>query len=101
MTLPKISSRTISVNGVTYRWMVTGNDMVIDVIIEQDDAKGQKLCSCFAYHDGAPGGQKRKITPLTIKALILSALDKGWTPEAQGKPNFGINGESVVPISNE
>lgn len=101
MALPKQGSRTITVNGVSYRWMVTGNDMVIDVIIEQDAVKGQKLRSSFAYHDGTPGGQKRKITPQTIKELILSALDAGWTPESQGKSDFGINGELVVPISKE
>ncbi|MFK7778665.1 MAG: hypothetical protein QM501_11225 [Gimesia sp.] len=98
MTLPKKGSRTLTVNGVSYRWMVTGNDLVIDVIIEQDGVNGQKLRSSFDYHDGTPDGQKRKVTPQTIQKLIVSALDAGWVSGSQGKPDFGINGELAVPI---
>ena len=105
MTIPKKGSRTIIVDDTTYRWMVTGNDMVIDVIIEEEDAKGQKLLSGFDYHNETPErkitAQKRKVTPEVIKKLILHALESGWEPSAQGKPDFAVNGELVVPISNE
>lgn len=104
MTLPKKGSRAITVDNVSYRWMVTGNDGVIDVIIEQQDMKGQKLLSCFMYHNTSEGKdvpQKRQITPEAIKKLILYALDSGWEPNVQGKPYFGVDGEQVVPILNE
>ena len=105
MTLPKKGSKTITVDDTTYRWMVTGNDMIIDVIIEQDKVKGQKLLSGFDYHNETPDGnitaQKRKVTPEVIKKLILHALNSGWEPSAQGKPDFGVNGEEVIPILNE
>ena len=102
MTLPKKGSRTIDIDDTTYRWMVTGNDMVIDVIIEQDNVKGQKLLSGFDYHNETPEGdmttQKRKVTPEVIKKLILFALNSGWEPGALSKPDFRVNGEEVSPI---
>jgi len=101
MTLPEKGSRTISVNDTKYRWMVTGNDMIIDVIIEQDNVKGQKLLSGFDYHNGANEGytatQERIVSPEVIKKLILRALEIGWEPGVQGKPDFFVSGE-VVPI---
>ena len=105
MAIPKKGSRTIEVDGATYRWKVTGNDMVIDVIIEQDNLKGQKLRATFDYHNETPEGkikkQERLITPGVIKELIVFALKNGWVPGQNGKPDYGLDGEKVVPINYE
>lgn len=102
MTLPKKGSRLISVDGVSYRWLVTGNDMVIDVIVEQDEANGQKLKSQFKYHDHAPDGsstaQRRTISPETIHQLISQAIKQGWQPGTPGLSDFVIDGEKVIPL---
>jgi hypothetical protein len=103
MTIPKKGSRRIIVDNKVDRWMVTGNDMVIDFIVELEDIKGQKLLAGFDYHnekDGKIIAQKRKITPKLINRLILYVLKLGWEPSVQGRADFKVDGE-VLPILDE
>lgn len=105
MAIPRKGSRTIEVDGVSYRWKVTGNDMVIDVLIEEDNREGQKLRAMFDYHNETSEGkmkkQERLVTPGVIKALIVFGLNNGWAPDMKGRTDYGIDGEKVVPINHE
>lgn len=102
MALPKKGTRIISINDTTYRWMVTGNDMVIDVIIVQDQIKGQKLLGAFDYHNEITlknmATQNTQVTPEIIRKLIVLALKSGWEPGALGKPDFRVSCEDTASI---
>jgi len=104
MTIPKKGSRSIDIENNTYRYKVTGNDMIIDVIVEKENCHGQKLISSFEYHNESLSGslkaQERKVTPATIKALVIYALENGWEPDVKGKKDININGEEIIPIAN-
>jgi len=104
ITLPRKGSRTIDIENIKYRYKVTGNDMSIDVIVEKENCHGQKLVSTFEYHNELASGeqkpQERKVTPATIKSLIINALNSGWQPETKGKKELYLNGEIITPIKN-
>ena len=105
MSIPAKGSRKIAVDGVVYRWMATGNDLVIDVIVEKEESKGQKLVTRFDYHDMQRHGQlvpqRRKVTPVLVEMVIRKALDKGWRPDAAGVPNFFVEGEEIAPLVDD
>jgi len=102
MTLPRKGTRTIQIEESCYRFKVTGNDMIIDVVVEKENSRGQKLTSTFEYHNETENGemkkQERVVTPVVIKQLVLLGLKNGWNPVAKGRPNFHINGEEHFPL---
>jgi hypothetical protein len=102
MTIPRKGSRLITVHAMHYRWMVTGNDMVINVIVEKEGAKGQKLRVDFDYPNLSPHGsmmaQKRNVTPGVVIQCILYALQEGWEPDVKGTSAMVLDGEKIVPI---
>ncbi|MFK7786018.1 MAG: hypothetical protein AB8B56_12920 [Crocinitomicaceae bacterium] len=90
MGLPKKRSRKIVVDDICYRYIVTGNDDYIDLILEQEDVQGQRLTVSFRYHSimakTGPGTiQRNQITPVVVKRTIHYALDEGWTPNQKQK----------------
>ena len=90
MALPKKRSRTIIVDEIPYRYIVTANDDYIDLILEQEEIQGQRLTVSFRYHTipSASGGgtiQRNQITPVVVKRAILYALSNGWTPNQKAK----------------
>jgi hypothetical protein len=97
MGLPKKGSRRILINETNYRYIITGNDGYIDLIIEQDDCQGQRLTVSFDYHHEKEQkeselGEKytsltqtNQITPVVVKQSIEYGIDNGWTPNQKGK----------------
>lgn len=90
MALPKKRSRKIVVDEICYRYIVTGNDDYIDLILEQEEANGQRLTVSFRYHSvpsstGRGTIQRNQITPAVVKRTIHYALDNGWTPNQKEK----------------
>lgn len=81
MSLPKKGSRKIVVNEQSFRYIISGNDGYIAVIIEAENTKGQRLHVAFDYGTVAPA----EITPAIIKKTIETGLQKGWKPFEKGK----------------
>ena len=102
MTLPKKGSRSISIDGCEFRYKVSGNDGWIDVLIELEAGRGQKLKAVFDYHtelsEGGMRHQERKVTPSIIRQLIQHALSIGWQPEVGGEADLLVDGEVVAPL---
>ncbi|HRX83681.1 MAG TPA: hypothetical protein P5572_01535 [Phycisphaerae bacterium] len=74
MSIRRQGSSRIEVDDVGYRWIVSGNDGFLDLVIEQDEVKGQRLVIQMDYEIG-------QITPRLVAALIPAALARGWTPD--------------------
>lgn len=97
MGLPKKRSRKIVVDTISYRYIITGNDDYIDLIIEQEDVQGQRMTVSFKYHSAKmveelESGEKivsltqrNQITPSVVKQTIQFGLENGWTPAQKGK----------------
>ena len=95
MAIPKKGSRTITLDGVSYRWLIRrkatnsqqdyGNGQ-IHVAIELAKSPGTTLW----LHTDRPHPQDWNtekvvpITPLDISIWIKQALDLGWKPEKNG-----------------
>lgn len=78
MGLARKGTSRIQVEGRDYRWVVSGNDGFLDLIIEQSEGKGQRLAVQFSYSIG-------DITPGLVAQVIREGLRSGWTPEERGK----------------
>lgn len=92
MSLPKKGSRIINVNGLEYRYIVSGNDGYIDLIIESNENQGQRLVASFDYNhkyipttDGMKLKQQNSITPETVRKTIVYGLQNNWLPETKGQ----------------
>lgn len=97
MTLPKKKSRTITVDSVSYRWLVGIVNHRIHLTIEANDQNGQVLQAHFEPHDQfkmqSSGGwtfkkQGRSIRPRDVEKVIHHALANGWQPNEPLKPMF-------------
>ncbi len=95
MALPKKGLRKLDHDGKKYGWKVGkdpyychSGDLVNIVIQQMDVDKTQVLSVRFniiranriSYNDIYP------VTPANIIDIIDTALDKGWKPDAGGKP---------------
>ncbi|HYE20512.1 MAG TPA: hypothetical protein VEA69_18840 [Tepidisphaeraceae bacterium] len=103
MSLAKRSSRTISVDGVAYRWAVSPDDGYMWLVVERADRAGQRVEAVFEYHDvrGADGrnaGQRRAASPGVVAAVIRHALANGWRPGRGGLKPLRVGGEAVRPV---
>lgn len=97
MGLPRKGSRIIQIEKSCYRYIVSGNDGFIDLVIELDDAKGQRFTASFDYHhiraekkaiDGESYfslTQRNQITPAVVKEVIEFGIKNGWNPKKVGK----------------
>jgi hypothetical protein len=86
MGLSKKGSRKISVDGINYLWIASGNDGWIDLIIGSSLGQGQKLFAQFNYNlfeDPVSLRLKQglSITPNIVRQVINYGLQFGWTPE--------------------
>jgi hypothetical protein len=110
MTLPRKGSRLVEVEGVGYRWVVTGNDGVIDLYVERADAPARGLAAAFDYRGvyGAFDGrsrshhhlrQGRAVTPAVVTSVIRWALVHGWDPSARDAPPFRVFSEQTAVIA--
>jgi hypothetical protein len=79
VTLKKSGSRSITVDGETYRWTFGDNLDVWNVTIQRAVGSGQKLVLNWAAHATNPG-PPASITPSMIARAIQLAIAAGWTP---------------------
>jgi len=86
MGIPNKRSRRIVVDEQNYRYIITGNDGYIDLILESDEVDGQRLTVSFNYNpDEVWGKQTAQITPSVVKQVINYGLKNEWTPTEKGK----------------
>ncbi|MCA9577670.1 MAG: hypothetical protein KC668_19685 [Myxococcales bacterium] len=104
MTLPRRGSRTVIVDGVTYRWRVrtrptaaqrTGRSP-LGVAVERDDVRGATLVAVLRRLHPGSGGLERTyaVTPREVAAVVREALSAGWTPTHEG-PQFAFRPASA------
>jgi hypothetical protein len=88
MGLARKGSRTISVGGTEYRWVVSPDDGFMRIVIERGTEPGQRVSIQVGYGDErTPSGgsvQTERITPALIERLILEAPSLGWRPAERG-----------------
>ncbi len=84
MTLPRKKSRTITVDGVRYRWLVTpvNEHHELQVFVEHADGQGQCLRHVRSQIYSTAGIPS--MTPRYIAALVRQALASGWRPSVPG-----------------
>jgi hypothetical protein len=110
MALAKKGSSLITIEDVSYRWVVSANDGFMLLVVESADQNGQQLKACFHYHDISEPehagvsrivGQRRSITPRVVREIILTGLTHGWLPSQRGLPAFDLDGDQVVPLEEQ
>jgi hypothetical protein len=73
----KKRASVITVKDDRYRWVVSGNDGFLDLVIEHAEVPGQRLAIQMDYTIG-------QITPKFVRQMILTALESGWVPTQRG-----------------
>ena len=71
MTISKKGSRKIVVNNTEFRWVATGNDGWISVVIWPSDSDNQKLVGTFDYHTEYLNEVNEKGAYVKLKGQIL------------------------------
>ncbi|WP_336111120.1 hypothetical protein [Streptomyces sp. PTD9-10] len=83
MALRKKGTRLITVDGVAYRWRVSGGAGCctgcasgrFDFVVEQADQKGAVLMAATSAFP---------VVPSIVEAGVRTALDHGWQPARKG-----------------
>jgi hypothetical protein len=107
MGLAKKGSAKIRVQERDYRWVVSPNDGIMDLVIQENSGKGRKLAIAIDYDDerhpmpSIPGGfsvtPQRQITPGMVRDMILQAIGLGWQPDTRGKTmSFRLKGDRLT-----
>ena len=99
MAMPRKKSRTLIVDGATYRWTLTGNRGSLFVVVESEESPGQVLQAEFDAEDSFESidyrhsihTQGKSITPKTISRVVRYALAKGWNPNGKNLRPFVLN----------
>ena len=73
MTLPTKGSRTIEVDGVVYRWIVSPDSGFMVVVVEAAKLQGQRVEAYFDYAN-------EPVTSAMVREIIKHALSNGWEP---------------------
>lgn len=95
MAIPKKGSRTVTVNGVRYRWRIrsrptygeaayTGGFSVAVERAEPPLGCVLLLAAPFPRQDNWLGHASKAVTPRMIASSIEGALARGWQPEHPG-----------------
>ena len=90
MTLPRKGTRSIVVDGVAYRWMVTAADDRYPGFVAT--LAGQPRCELLWTRYG---GEPEIIAPGFVAAGIRAARHEGWLPDEPGPPFTMLNGERI------
>ena len=99
MTIPKKKSRSISLDGESFRWMVRATENELVLTVAHDDG-GQLLQSTLnklnLFREGAASGweyvrQGRQITPSLVRQLMETALFQDWKPKEKISKPFILN----------
>tara|TARA_R110002050_G_scaffold110544_1_gene222885 strand:+ start:103 stop:426 length:324 start_codon:yes stop_codon:yes gene_type:complete len=88
MGIPKKGSRTIMIEGHEYRYVVSGNDGTIDLIVESNQSAGQKLIVSFDYTPKVYGfnlSHTNQMTPEIVRKTIIYSLRNNWKPISKNK----------------
>ncbi|WP_347219248.1 hypothetical protein [Chryseobacterium sp.] len=98
MALPKKTSRNITINGSEYRWLASGNDDIINLIITLKENSGQKLFAHFDYVTATENGDIwMEITPEVVRKVIEYGILNGWKGDERGKNvDIGIMNNKVL-----
>jgi hypothetical protein len=83
VTLPQQKSRSIIVNDREYWWLVkqSGDEPALDLeVFVQAAATNGQIIATWVEH-----GTILAISPGFVREFILSALDRDWQPDRQGK----------------
>ncbi|RPH34938.1 MAG: hypothetical protein EHM91_17840 [Planctomycetota bacterium] len=104
MGLAKKGSAKIRVDERDYRWVVSPNDGVMELVVQEGSGKGRRLAIAIDYDDERhpiPGGfsvtPRRQITPGLVRNLILQAIGLGWQSDARGKTvSFRLKGDRLT-----
>lgn len=91
MSLPKKKSRRISVDGVSYRWMLSGRTFYA----QAESVDGTPLLRAdlherfvVGYPEGGSSEYEKVASPFTprdAKTIISVAVTRGWTPITPAK----------------
>lgn len=77
MALAKKGTRTINVEGSTFRWTVAPNDEPgIAIVVELQESSAQRMAT-WVEHGNI-------ISPSLVRHVILHALNDGWQPHQKG-----------------
>ena len=99
MGLARKGSRTIRVEGVAYRWVVSPDDGYMRIVVELRDGPGQRLSVQIGYGLEPSAGAGRRITPALVRHVILAAPSRGWTPHENGTElTLRFAGGVLVPL---
>ncbi len=95
MALAKKHSRTIVVDGSTYRWTIDANDEPgLGIVVELAETPAQRCVTWVGHED--MGSHQNIVTPAVVRHCIVSALEQGWTPDRRGPElRFRIVGAST------
>jgi hypothetical protein len=95
MAIPRKGSRTVTIDGVRYRWRIRGKPTYCEgafadpfsVAVERVEPPSRcvlLLKADFPRPDNWLGHLSRSVTPRIISASIKDALAHGWQPERDG-----------------
>ena len=96
MGLARKGTRTIHVDGRSYRWTVAPDSMVMWIVVERDGGGGQRMEASVGYvdiraDDGAGLRQRATVTPKAVSRAIAHALAEGWQPDERGLAPFRLD----------
>ena len=85
MSLPKKTSSKITVEGLDYRWTVSGQELSAGnyrhkLIVESLAGKRRRIYASSLCSIDLSGDFETVITPRTVAAVIKHALRTGWNP---------------------
>ncbi|MFI5300243.1 MAG: hypothetical protein ACHREM_19315 [Polyangiales bacterium] len=96
MTLPTKHARSITVDGLDLRYVVSDPDVPyhLDITVQAASGDGQKLRARVAYESVPAGGgaqtQVSMVTPAYVVRVVRTALTAGWRPGDRG-PDFRLD----------
>lgn len=98
MALAKKGSRSILVEEVQYRWKARSEpDNTTHVVVELYDNPQQSAVAFFQSSLPNNPDERRAITPATVSAIVLYALDNGWNPTKKAKQlNLGFLDDKIT-----
>lgn len=94
MSFPKKKSRTITIDGTKYHWLVGPNDGFNVFVAEKAGVKGRRMEVNFPTEINSVWLEFPKIDHLNLKiikpkeaaSIIRQAVRQGWNPEEKGSP---------------
>jgi hypothetical protein len=99
MAMPKIGSRKIVVDGISYHWRIRRYAITktrdegapLTIVVEKESARGRVLVVALPQKRNVGWGylydfDQTPVTPRQVALAIRRAIQAGWIPEAERKP---------------